>query len=48
MATKKRPTLFVWHGSPINAIEENDFTRNWVKIAQEIPKPEAILAISAH
>lgn len=48
MATKKMPTLFVGHGSPINAIEENDFTRNWVKIAKEIPKPEAILAISAH
>jgi len=45
---KKMPALFVGHGSPMNAIEDNDYTRNWAKIAQEIPKPEAILAISAH
>jgi 4,5-DOPA dioxygenase extradiol len=45
---KKMPALFVGHGSPMNAIEDNDYTRNWAKIAREIPKPEAILAISAH
>jgi len=42
------PALFVGHGSPMNAIEENEFTRTWKKIAEEIPKPEAILSISAH
>lgn len=42
------PVLFVGHGSPMNAIEDNDYTRNWAKIAREIPKPKAILAISAH
>jgi len=45
---KRMPALFVGHGTPMNAIEVNDYTRNWVKIAHDIPKPEAILAISAH
>lgn len=48
MATKRVPTLFIGHGSPMNAIEDNDYTRNWEKIANQFPKPEAILAISAH
>ncbi|MFA5699185.1 MAG: 4,5-DOPA dioxygenase extradiol [Sphaerochaeta sp.] len=42
------PVLFVGHGSPMNAIEDNDYTRSWKKIATHIPKPEAILSISAH
>ncbi len=46
--TKKMPVLFVGHGSPMNAIEDNDFTRGWEEVAGNIPKPEAILAISAH
>jgi len=46
--TKKMPTLFVGHGSPMNAIEDNEYTRNWSKIASQIPKPKAILAVSAH
>ena len=45
---KKMLALFVGHGSPMNAIEDNKYTRNWAKIASEIPKPEAILAVSAH
>ena len=42
------PTLFVGHGSPMNAVENNDFTRNWEKLGQIIPRPEAILSVSAH
>ncbi len=42
------PVLFVGHGSPMNAIEENDLTRQWQKIGVEIPRPRAILVISAH
>ena len=42
------PLLFLGHGSPLNAIEENQFTEGWRTIAQTIPKPEAILCISAH
>lgn len=45
---KKMPVLFVGHGSPMNAIEDNFYSRNWVEIARQIPKPKAILAISAH
>jgi 4,5-DOPA dioxygenase extradiol len=44
----KMPVLFVGHGSPMNAIEENSYTKNWQEIAQNVPKPEAILAVSAH
>lgn len=44
----KMPVLFVGHGSPMNAIEDNDYTRAWRKIAERIPKPEVILSVSAH
>jgi 4,5-DOPA dioxygenase extradiol len=42
------PVLFIGHGSPMNAIEDNTFTRGWKNIAQNIPRPQAILFISAH
>ena len=42
------PVLFVGHGSPMNAIENNEFTRTWREIGKSIPKPSAILCISAH
>jgi 4,5-DOPA dioxygenase extradiol len=42
------PVLFLGHGSPMNAIEENAFTQGWRKAAKSIPRPEAILCISAH
>jgi len=42
------PLLFVGHGSPMNAIEENEFTEGWRTIAGTFPKPDAILCISAH
>jgi 4,5-DOPA dioxygenase extradiol len=45
---KVMPVLFVGHGSPINAIEENEFTESWRAFPEKIPKPKAILAISAH
>ena len=48
METKKMPALFIGHGTPMNAIEDNQYTKNWMKIASEFPKPKAILAISAH
>lgn len=40
--------LFVGHGNPMYAIEENGFTQNWRKIGETLPKPKAILVISAH
>jgi 4,5-DOPA dioxygenase extradiol len=42
------PALFIGHGSPMNAIEDNEFTRGWKKIVKTIPLPKAILCISAH
>lgn len=44
----KMPLLFVGHGSPTNAIEKNDFTETWRKLAKKFPKPKAIVCISAH
>ena len=44
----KMPVLFVWTWSPMNAIEDNHYSRGWKKIAESIPKPETILSISAH
>lgn len=46
--TETMPVLFMGHGSPINAIEDNDFVRNWRKLGTELPKPRAIVVISAH
>ncbi len=42
------PVVFVGHGSPTNAIENNEFTLNWAEIGKNIPKPTAILSVSAH
>lgn len=46
--TGKMPVLFLGHGSPMNAIEENEFVQGFRKIGKEIEKPNAILCISAH
>jgi 4,5-DOPA dioxygenase extradiol len=42
------PVLFVGHGSPMNGIEDNEFSRRWTNMAKEIPTPVAVLVISAH
>lgn len=47
-STVKMPVLFLGHGSPMNAIEENEFVTGFKNIAKDIPKPNAILCISAH
>lgn len=47
-ATKKMPVLFLGHGSPMNAIEENEFVAGFRKTGSELPKPKAILVVSAH
>ena len=46
--TSKMPVLFLGHGSPMNAIEENEFVAGFRKVGKEIEKPQAILCISAH
>lgn len=42
------PALFIGHGSPMNAIEANRFTRAWAARFAALPRPEAILCVSAH
>jgi 4,5-DOPA dioxygenase extradiol len=46
--TEKMPVLFMGHGSPMNAIEENEFVTGWRNVGNTLPKPNAILCISAH
>ncbi|MGV6861982.1 MAG: 4,5-DOPA-extradiol-dioxygenase [Putridiphycobacter sp.] len=46
--TKKMPALFLGHGSPMNAIEENEFVQSFKKLGKDLPTPNAILCISAH
>lgn len=42
------PVLFVGHGSPMNGIEDNEFSRTWKAMGKQIPTPAAVLVISAH
>ncbi|MHB1005320.1 MAG: 4,5-DOPA-extradiol-dioxygenase [Chloroflexota bacterium] len=42
------PALFVGHGSPMNAMEENEFSRAWSEVGAALPRPRAILCVSAH
>jgi 4,5-DOPA dioxygenase extradiol len=42
------PVLFLGHGSPMNAIEENEFVTGFRNIGKAIPRPNAILCVSAH
>lgn len=44
----KMPVLFLGHGSPMNAIEDNEFSRGWQRVAKTLPRPKAVLCISAH
>ena len=46
--TEPLPVLFLGHGNPMNAIEENEFTKGWADTSKSITKPNAILCISAH
>ncbi len=46
--TEKMPVLFLGHGSPMNAIEENEFVAGFRNVGKTIPKPKAVLCISAH
>ncbi len=44
----KLPVLFIGHSSPMNGIEDNEFSRTWTKYGKEIPRPTAVLVVSAH
>ncbi|HEY8935376.1 MAG TPA: class III extradiol ring-cleavage dioxygenase, partial [Cyclobacteriaceae bacterium] len=44
----KSPLLFVGHGSPMNGIEDNEFSQRWKEMGKSLPTPKAVLVISAH
>lgn len=46
--TELMPALFIGHGNPMNAIAQNDYTEAWASIGKNIPRPRAVLAVSAH
>ncbi|TCD11754.1 4,5-DOPA dioxygenase extradiol [Pedobacter frigidisoli] len=46
--TDLMPTLFIGHGSPMNGIENNEFSQSWAELAKNIPVPKAVLVVSAH
>jgi 4,5-DOPA dioxygenase extradiol len=48
VADDRMPVLFIGHGSPTNVLETNEATKEWRRVAGAIPKPRAILCISAH
>lgn len=46
--SQKQPLLFVGHGSPMNAIEDTKYTREWKRIGEALARPRSILMLSAH
>ncbi|MDB5795627.1 MAG: ygiD [Noviherbaspirillum sp.] len=46
--SSRMPTVFFGHGTPMNALQDNRYTRAWEQLGKALPKPKAILAISAH
>ena len=46
--SQKMPVLFVGHGSPMNAIEDNAYSKSWKEMGKTLPRPQAILSVSAH
>jgi len=47
-SSERMPVLFIGHGNPMNAITENEFHRKWQELGKTLPRPQAILSISAH
>ena len=45
---RRMPAAFIGHGSPMNTLELNDFTRAWRALGTALPRPRAVLSISAH
>jgi 4,5-DOPA dioxygenase extradiol len=48
MTQSRMPVLFVGHGNPMNAIEDNEFSQAWSLVGKSLPRPKAILCVSAH
>ncbi|TPG61469.1 4,5-DOPA dioxygenase extradiol [Ewingella americana] len=48
MTSPRMPALFLGHGSPMNVLEDNTYTRAWQALGETLPRPKAIVAVSAH
>jgi len=46
--TETMPALFVGHGNPLNALYKNKYTKGWAQLGKSMPRPRAILSVSAH
>lgn len=46
--SERMPVMFVGHGNPMNAIDDNVYHRSWQEIGKKLPRPQAILSVSAH
>jgi len=46
--SEKMPVMFIGHGSPMNAIEDNAYSKSWRQLGKTLPRPQAILSVSAH
>lgn len=44
----RMPALFIGHGSPMNTLETNGFTQAWRRLGEQLPRPTAVLVVSAH
>ncbi len=42
------PVIFLGHGNPMNALSQNGYTDGWASIGRAIPRPKAVIAVSAH
>ena len=47
-SSDRMPLVFLGHGSPMNAIEDNAYSRSWEELGRALPRPQAILVVSAH
>lgn len=48
MTSQTMPAIFFGHGNPMNALSQNEWTESWARTGREIPKPKAVLCVSAH
>lgn len=48
MSDERMPVVFIGHGSPMNAIEDNEYSKTWKNLGRQLPHPKAIVCISAH
>ena len=47
-SSEKMPVMFIGHGNPMNAIEDNVYSKSWHQLGKTLPRPQAILSVSAH